>query len=423
MPTRLFWHFTLSLTIFFLWVPDVKAVPYYVTSEVLPNNLNNDTSDLKVSWKTEYQTGDILETSDDGIIWKTVDQITYGEALIKAVPNWSVIHFRVRDAQNQIFEFKAFPPNINVHADFQNNTDLCAKCHLTHSATQIYLLREWSIKQLCNTCHGGANTGSRYNTDNGAVISAGVKDEVYGKVYNPTWQRSLAGPLASNSMNVWPGPVTSSHYVNPSNSADAGVIPPAGINHPKDQNCRRCHGLTCISCHRGHYYSNSYRMLYTIQEVYNNGTWEFFTGPPIQGYAVNGTGNAPEVGNYVYGMNVFCENCHGLLAKPEGSGSTPELYAMKYNQPRNWYRHSSGVDLTYTPTERKMPVTLTTTLPTEGTPGRVFCLSCHYAHGTTVTYKVYTHWPNQGGTTGTMLKRTEDFVGCMDCHKEEAGLN
>ncbi|MFZ3373085.1 MAG: cytochrome c3 family protein, partial [Desulfitobacteriaceae bacterium] len=50
----------------------------------------------------------------------------------------------------------------NPHGNYTDNTDACALCHATHTATGIKLMRMPTDKLLCYTCHD--STGSIYNT-------------------------------------------------------------------------------------------------------------------------------------------------------------------------------------------------------------------------------------------------------------------
>lgn len=49
----------------------------------------------------------------------------------------------------------------NPHGDYSLSTELCAACHITHSADGADLLQAESRKLLCYNCHDG--TGSSYN--------------------------------------------------------------------------------------------------------------------------------------------------------------------------------------------------------------------------------------------------------------------
>jgi len=416
------WKTWFRAAVFFLGlaVITVLAVPAGATVsskrigvDVNPNGGIPDTSDITVEWA--YTPGDVLEKSVDGLSWTVVPPSVEGLAVVEAVPNWSILYFRLNEGGGGISRFTAYPPNLNAHDTYSRNTSMCAGCHSTHAAEGRKLMKGASQKELCRICHGYLNTGSRYNTDNGAVIAAGNKNPVTGVVTDIVWVKSLAGPFETNDLEVWGAGkvVTSAHNVE----LPAQPHPPGGQGRSTaDGNCNRCHGFTCSSCHVVHGGAGTYRQLDPIY-----GT--------ITAYAYNPTGNQAEKARYDSGMAQFCGFCHDLLLKPEDSGhvltgTRKPLHGFIGTYPENRYRHATGVDLTYTLPGADPVIVVPTVLPTEGNPKTVSCITCHYAHGTVADVSFNTNFPTDSlghpmGTNGSMLLRDGTGRLCQDCHRKE----
>lgn len=379
-----------------------------VQVNLTPNGVDVNASDVHVKWL--FTAGDTVEKSVDGQNWQAVSTVTDGEAVITGVPNWSILYLRIRDSANNLTAFNVFPPNQNAHDTYLANTELCAGCHSTHAGAGAKLIKEASIKELCRTCHGYLNTGSRYNTDNGAVLTAGTKDPGTGLVTAISWKKSLAGPFFSNDLEVWGvgATVTSNHTIE----SPTGTVPPAGTGPLSpvpggSSSCNRCHDLTCTSCHLVHGSNGTYRLLDTYYAT-------------VTAYAYNSTGSGGEKPNYISGMTQFCGFCHNVVVKPEGSGRTltgslDPYHGFWGNYPESKYRHATGVDLTYIGPD-SVPVTVNPTIyPTEGSPPTVACITCHFAHGTVSPASYQTNFPTRG-TDGSMLLRSKSTSICMDCH-------
>jgi len=247
------------------------------------------------------------------------------------------------------------------------------------------------------------------------VIIAGEKDPDTGLITEISWARSLAGPFASNDLEVWGvgKTVTSRHDVGD----PTGPHPPGGQGKSTaDGNCGRCHDFKCTSCHVVHGGRGTYRQL---DPIYAS----------VTAYAYNPTGGQAETPRYVGGLTQFCGFCHDLLLKPEDSGhvltgTRKPLHGFIGTYPENKYRHATGVDLTYTlPGEDTVTVT-PSILPTEGAPETVSCITCHFAHGTVADVYLKTNFPYDTsghvmGTNGSMLLRYGTGILCQDCHPKE----
>lgn len=383
--------------------------------DISPNETDLNASDITVQWS--YSAGDVLEKSVNGADWVAVSQSSNGLAVVEAVPNWSILYFRIKDNVNSIVaKFTAYPPNLNAHDTYASNTSLCAGCHVTHAAEGRKLLKAANQKELCRICHGYLNTGSRYNTDNGAVIIAGNKNPDTGMVTDIVWAKSLAGPLESNDLEVWGAgkTVTSRHDYGANRDPVAGT----GSTVPSGSDCTRCHGggFSCKSCHLVHGGQGTYRQL------------DPFCGT-VTAYAYNPTGNQPETPIYVSGMAQFCGFCHNLLLKPEDSGhiktgTIKRAHGFAGSSPESKYRHPVGVDLTYTLPGMDTVTVNPAVLPTEGNPRTVSCITCHFAHGTVSDAYFITNFPvcfggAPMGTNGSMLVRDRTGRLCQDCHPKE----
>ncbi len=386
-------------------------------------NVNPALSNISVKWK--YFNGDTLKKSFDGINWTnlSVSGATNGQYytyIDTGVANWSVVYYKIIRSDDSQNYFPVYPPGTNAHTNYLDNTQLCAACHVTHTAEQAKLLKEQSTEDLCRTCHGLANTGSRYNVDTGEVVSSGTIDS-NGLITAVTYIKSNSGAFgiesggkrfAGNHVGTWGGAeVTSTHSIS---SYNTSIAPGGGDNGVR---------LTCTSCHLSHPKKNSYRLL-TI------GT--------VEAYAVNPDGTHEKT-NYIRDMNTGC-GCHKQYIVPQNSGHVTTT---------SYYRHPVGVaiqgpyasvnTITYT------PWSLTTTLPTEyntfynnayrvagslsgSAPtqyvqnGAVFCLTCHYAHGTTSTGESNSAYDINSDTLlndkSTMLKRLNNNDICQNCHKK-----
>jgi predicted CXXCH cytochrome family protein len=386
-----------------------------------PNGTNPASkSDIAVKWL--YQNGDTLKKSFDGLTWTplTISGAVAGSVYTYAdmgILNWTIVYYKITSGGSERY-FPAYPPGANAHTNYMDNTETCAACHVTHAAEQAKLLKEQTIEDLCRTCHGLANTGSRYNVDTGEIVAAGTI--VNGQIYATSYVKSNSGAFgvlsggkyyAGNNAGTWGGAeVTSSHSTN---STVLSIAPGGGHNSMN---------LTCTSCHHSHPKKNAYRLL-TIGDV--------------EAYAVNTDATSERI-NYIQNMNTGC-GCHQQYKVGQDSGHVSSA---------TYFRHAVGVAIkgTYASTN---PISgqkwdLTTNLPTEykvyyngswvvsGTlsgaaptqyveNGGVFCLTCHYAHGTIATGTNKSAYDLNSDSLyndySTMLKRENNDGACQECHK------
>lgn len=301
----------------------------------------------------------------------------------------------------QTYYLTAFPPTQTAHGSYTADTNACAGCHSTHSAQGAELLRESTVDATCRTCHDG--TGSKYNVANGTVL---VPDGAGGTVEKLT----QGGPIGSKAVDgqdgftyTGPADVTSRHAVGTTliNKAPGGNYSGTATGWTDT--------LTCGSCHDPHGTAHNYRLLRE----------SLLDSPTIQVRAVPGVQvGGDETVSYVEGMNTFCSACHKDFNVGSGSGSVAP--AKTYTTTVGEFRHAVGV----APQSKG----LTTTFPLEGTAGdntdKVFCLTCHRAHGTTATGTNPSGYDQNGdgavtsADTTTWLKRANNMAVCEDCHKK-----
>ncbi len=240
----------------------------------------------------------------------------------------------------------------NPHGQYSALTTTCAACHRTHSAAGPALLISADETALCLTCHNG--TGSAYNAALGEITIGGKTAP------------SAAGPLQLTSEG---GSATSAHMLGTPFDIPGG--PRATVP------------LTCDDCHDPHGNGN-YRLLRSQM------TWNDLMASTNFTATVAHRGTLQEKVTYKGGSNQLCTACHidyGQHTGGQYSGGT---------------RHVVNV----TVDDKHFPADL----PLEN--GKLVCLTCHYAHGTSVTNTT----AGGGAQLSTALKRRGDWGVCSQCH-------
>jgi predicted CXXCH cytochrome family protein len=331
--------------------------------------------------------------------------------------------------------------NAGPHGGYTATTDACAGCHRTHSAGAAGLLIS-AQPALCFTCHGSSSTGAVTN----------VQDGVYT---GPGGGNLLSGGFA----NYQGAPVSSTHSVD-------GTWQPMWGSGGGSGECDYCHDalnipidpsipmtvefmqnpisgnmnslvqLRCTNCHDVHG-NNNYRIL-RFADYCNQppGPWDshspsgfFGTNVPC---AVVVTSNEPTgtqnytSPSYKTGMTDWCSTCHANYRNTTDTkslfGTVTPLYpydALDGNGNVTRYRHDPNALL----------AGKTTTLPVEDPSGngadisgnpanddRIFCLTCHFAHGTNVAATGLT--ANVAPTHDSALLRLDNRGVCENCHKK-----
>ena len=367
---------------------------------------NNDDinlqSEIVLSW--EYATGDQMYRTWDGKTWTEIDfapptagqQVTVTSDVY--VPYYGLIYFEVRkdaytsddrlvsDSPNFV-TIPLYPPLKDAHSEFSTRTELCATCHVTHAAEGPKLVNAASDTELCKTCHGPGATGSRYSVWDGTQ-----------RMKDGTFQASAGGPvLAGVSNDIWNNKtVTSSHI-----DATQGPFPGSSFSQTIDLQ------FNCTDCHSPHASFNGYRLLLGYNDQ------------PVWSWAYNPTGLLKEQIYYEDFSNSPCFTCHILFEASSASGHTVYSTDDPYRGSVNMYRHTAeATDVTAWNGGAANP---TITMPLEKEK-QIFCLTCHYPHGTTVGGSVYSSYDKNLDEvytdSTTALKRMDNSAMCQNCHKK-----
>ena len=328
---------------------------------------------------------------------------------------------------------KASPARANAgpHGGYTATTDACAGCHRAHTSGAANLLIS-SVPALCFTCHGasaaGADTnvtdgiyeGTAYGTQNAPLLGGGFTNykgvgvssthSVTG-AYLPAWGAGTiwgstydcAGCHNAESGLVWPGAPT------------WGISPGALLAFPgRGQNVTM--PLTCTSCHDPHGGRN-YRILQQrlhpwVTQQEDPPGYVLVTSNETGGFNPNQTGYVPNYtdANYQLGLGDWCTGCHATYHQAD-SGLPFNAEDGQGYVPR--YRHPMNITLG----------ALTSTLPLEDPSGngasaddQLFCLSCHFAHGTNVAATGFA--ANVAPTNDSALLRLDNRGVCEECHKK-----
>lgn len=294
---------------------------------------------------------------------------------------------------------RAFPPNTSPHGFFNQQTTLCASCHVAHSASGPKLMLAATQVALCTTCHDG--TASKYDVLNGTVVvpGGGVKPSPAGPF---GWLAVGVGDVdvpagysyTAGAVNVSEEP-TSIHRLGTRNDQAPG----SNISNTfiaMDQ-------LSCGHCHDVHG-SDNYRILRR-----NMRTTISHWAPPVSVIAYAETTEEGEEVNYLSGSVYFCGSCHSDFNQWSGSGkkrvrSTKQEGYILSNESEDLFMHAVNVPNSY----KGLPSD--ETLPYEN--GHIICLTCHFAHGT----KAQGPSPLRSGEWSTALKRFDEMEGCENCH-------
>jgi len=283
---------------------------------------------------------------------------------------------------------------------------------------------------LCFTCHGttaaGATTnvmdgklttnstdllGGGFITYKGAAATSshsvdGSRVNAWGAGWPDSWYSTYEclGCHSDTPYGVWPG--------IPTWGVSGGAVPDL-----PGQGENVTMPLTCTSCHEPHGGRN-YRMLQQRLHPENLQQSEpatvFMDRPLVTsnetgGQNPNQTGYVPDytTPNYKLGLGDWCTGCHYTYGK---TTSTQPFNAEDGKGLVTRYRHqmnmTTGGNTTTLPLEH----------PTVSDGGQVFCLSCHYAHGTSAAMTGQA--ANVAPANDSTLLRMDNRGVCEDCHKK-----
>lgn len=396
---------TITVTLLLILVFNLPALAERREVGVTYNNDQaNARSQITLTW--QFATGDRLFRTWDGRTWTEIpipapQQINGQEISVVSdvyVPYYANIYYEVRkqgyaptdrytsDSQNFV-TIPVYPPLRNVHSDFTKNTDLCAGCHVTHTAEGPKLIKAANNTELCKICHGPGATGSRYSVWDGTQ-----------RLKDGSLQPSNGGPVeAGPSVAAWNFKNVTSSHIDSNSGPFPGFDTSTYLSEP----------FGCTDCHTPHASYNGYRLLTGISNV------------PVWAWAYNPMGMTKEQIYYEKFDSAYCYNCHALFGKDSGSGHTADPAVDPYTGMRDLFRHTTyNTDVTTWNSGAANP-----TVPVPLANGsQIFCLTCHYPHGSTVTGQVYSSYDkNMNGQYDdytTALKRMDNSGICQNCHKK-----
>ena len=387
---------------------------------------------------------------------------------------------------------EASPASYRIHSNYSKNTDACASCHATHTAVGKSLLQWYSVYDTCMACHDGTVT-TTYNVEEGYIGSSSNNRATYGGAFgvgNEDYlsNHNVSGALTASAApggstvgvnvtvghgtkNVWiaefgceschtpHGQGGNARILNPDpNFVQTAAASATGYNTTaKDGSAYVVAAPATKAVASGYYYFiNGYPYSISVYNLDDNAkltattqyTVDSSAGytkisliglDPTAGIRVYGTPamtvtmdidnylSSTESVKHLSGMNNFCGACHTdyntqtaqTYTDGKFSGSGEKLTGT-YSEA---YRHQVGFS-----------TGAAAGLVTEG--GKMSCLTCHVAHGTSKDYWQRTlvdaavKGPD-GATWATgdlveiagssALKRMPNMGTCEACHKKEIG--
>ena len=391
-------------------MPAFAVAPVSSIQVVIAPGSAADTSDITLSWHpvTPVTTSDsinylLYKSNDGGKTYGLLANLNSAAATYTdlGVANYTNVNYKVTVQETGTSPGTAdqvstvYPPDTSPHANYTDNTNLCSLCHKTHTGVGAHLLNQSTVLAVCQTCHWGTGTNSKYDVKGGETTIGGG-----GRA------PSSSGPMQHTA---YPGDQWGDKSTTSAHSFDETPVTAPG-GYGSSQN------LTCTSCHDAHYTGN-YRLIRTSISYPNGPNTTTTATVNFTAYAAAPDSTTGETANYVSGSVTLCAACHSDFNAPSGSGHTPASGTFRTD---GMYRHSIGIMPASYSGLTGIPVPLTTTLPLEGTDpalnkNKIVCLTCHYAHG---TVRDGTAISSVTGNPSTMLRR-RDYMGvCEDCHKK-----
>lgn len=334
---------------------------------------------------------------------------------------WSIEYRKLWDGHN----------GSNFHRNFAADTMKCAICHSTHRAAGDKMMNRKTEMMLCTSCHDG--TGSAYNVLAGMV--AGAYDSAAGPI--DKWVSQTPGP---NGKTFEVDKVTSRHDMRYTTLISAA---PGGLEQWSGE-------LRCTSCHNPHGNAN-HRSLRSTPNPYN---WSQYGGENkivVKAQVINARSSAanPETVRYLSGVTEFCSSCHVDYQAGMGAGSTgyygnpmfggkamdSDMYGRRrhamYVDGNDNPRHpfSGGERVAVGSASYPLKFEAEQVVPSEFGGGQkdapaMMCLTCHFAHGTTVpeTNSEGTGDYYKRGLGSTKILRAPGRGVCLACHNVNESL-
>lgn len=344
------------------------------------------------------------------------------------------------------------------HGNFTPTTDACAGCHRAHTGGQGSLLIPASgvpgfgtIASMCLACHGSTGNGADSNVVDGVYTDRAGGGE--GTVNAPL--------LAGGFVNYKGSPVTSSHYVGvydydnpdsagrPQPTTYAWGSGPGEVTWQSETGCLGCHSdyfdlqwpdipewypgpnideagsnvmmpLSCTRCHDVHGNPN-YRMLQQRLHPPHIDNADPQGLVLVKSFEPGGdTPDDPAIYQpdyttpaYKLGLDDWCTGCHFLYNQQQSDPAWP-FDAWDGAGKVIRYRHKMKTGITGVTSDSGVEYNLTTGLPLES--DKLFCLTCHLAHGTSAAMDGFAQGvrPAEDST----LLRLDNRGVCEDCHKK-----
>ena len=335
-----------------------------------------------------------------------------------------------------IFFFAFFFPRVfagEYHA-VSNNTLRCSDCHTMHNFQSGLpvaaggpfnrLLKAASINLLCMSCHDGTNADAPDIVAAGtAVAPNNILSTAYGSIY-----KNAAGFFQSD----WNSTVTTVGH----DLYSAGILTAPGGTWTTPAS-----GMTCKNCHEVHgnpRYRNLERNPGGVAVSVTLGTNVTETTavslPPTANPAV--AYNHDNIG-YVSNIGAWCGGCHTSFNGTANTGYSSTLphhtrhaidaqmdganpaYSSIHVDSANW---TAGVGQGFgggledgvagIPRTRFEGAAVATSRVV-ATSNKVFCFSCHKAHGSTYDSNMMWAWK-----ATTANQKLEMYSGCQQCHNQ-----
>jgi predicted CXXCH cytochrome family protein len=337
--------------------------------------------------------------------------------------------------------FTAAPAFAWTHGQFNATTDACAGCHVAHAAQAPKLLKTGPTQtEFCYLCHADGGASAPYDVRDGkTVVGANQYSSTAGGFER--WWNGTGYATNTSRHNVWgladeSGPVVDDTYKY--------FVIPGGTS------AFTGNGFVCGSCHNPHAggktpgtvswrppgSGSSYNITSAVMgnpRLLRTSIFEhtidqvIFKMAGVGAFTYEGVvSGVYRVTDYVYGSAAWCGSCHNKFDTSTAGERIPEGgHAVEH---LGMWRHPMDVHVT-------PPGGADTSLAT-GTPleiwnrgashpqyltPKVACLTCHRAHGSTVSATGWaSSWPRDSGIGGTSntsaLLRMDNRGACYNCH-------
>jgi len=334
--------------------------------------------------------------------------------------------------------------NGGPHGGYTATTDACAGCHRTHTSAAANLLAD-AVPALCLSCHGASATGADTNVSSGIYEGAGggfllgggfdtYKGAPVTSTHSTdgTWQRMWGSGGASGECDYCHA--AANIPIDPSIPKTVEFQHDVDIwGSPNNMNTRV--QLTCTNCHDAHGNVN-YRILRLAQYCTDAppdglGPWDSHSSmfgvnvPCAVRVASNEATTDYTTAQYKSGISDWCSSCHSNyrnkldIKYPMWGPPFPATFDALDGQGNvTRYRHGIDAEAVLGATKASITTLPVNDLTNNGTTAddQVNCLTCHYAHGSTVNMAGFA--ANVAPTNDSALLRMDNRGVCQDCHNK-----